>query len=70
MPPPKFVIIDITNGGKMKKKGFTLAEVLITLVVIGVVAAITVPVINSQIATQEMQNRLKKSIFCIRTGRV
>ncbi|MBQ8887767.1 MAG: prepilin-type N-terminal cleavage/methylation domain-containing protein, partial [Candidatus Gastranaerophilales bacterium] len=28
---------------KIKKFGFTLAEVLITLVIIGVIAAITVP---------------------------
>lgn len=29
-----------------KEKGFTLAEVLITLVIIGVVAAFTIPSVN------------------------
>ena len=29
----------------MKRKAFTLAEVLITLVVIGIVAAITIPIV-------------------------
>ncbi len=31
----------------MIKKGFTLAETLITLVVIGVIAAITIPVLHA-----------------------
>ena len=30
-----------------RHKGFTLSEVLITLVIIGVVAAITVPILHS-----------------------
>ena len=30
----------------MKKTGFTLAELLITLVVIGIISAITLPAIN------------------------
>ena len=39
-----------TNGGKMKRKeAFTLAEVLITLGVIGIVAAMTLPVLNQAI---------------------
>lgn len=33
----------ITQGDDMRYKGFTLAEVLITLGVIGVVAAMTLP---------------------------
>ncbi|MGN0005524.1 MAG: type II secretion system protein [Candidatus Gastranaerophilaceae bacterium] len=43
------------------KKGFTLAEVLITLVVIGVIASFTIPaVINAQ-NDKEVLARLKKS---------
>ena len=39
-----------TNGGKMKRKeAFTLAEVLITLGVIGIVAAMTLPVLNQAV---------------------
>ena len=41
-------------------KGFTLAEVLITLVVIGIIAAITVPVIMANHRKTETASRLKK----------
>ncbi|MBQ3818852.1 type II secretion system protein, partial [bacterium] len=46
----------------MKKKAFTLAEVLITMAVIGVVAAVTVPalVINIQERVQNEQARSAK----------
>ena len=44
------------------KKGFTLSEVLITLVVIGVVAAITVPVITVGHQQTETIARLKKAL--------
>lgn len=43
-----------------KLKAFTLAEVLITLVVIGVVAAITVPTITANHRKEETITRLKK----------
>ena len=45
----KYVVLKRTNGvimigiNKLIKKGFTLAEVLITLGIIGVVAAMTIP---------------------------
>ncbi len=42
-------------------KGFTLAEVLITLVVIGIIAAITVPLILSNYAEQEKASKVKKA---------
>ncbi|MBR6163629.1 type II secretion system protein [bacterium] len=42
-------------------KGFTLAEVLITLVIIGVIAAITVPAIINNTNKQEYVSRLKKT---------
>ncbi len=45
----------------MKKiKSFTLAEVLITLVIIGIIAAITVPVIMANAQKQETISKLKK----------
>ena len=42
------------HNKNIKSKGFTLAEVLITLGIIGVVAAITMPtLINKQKETQQ-----------------
>ncbi len=43
-----------------KKKGFTLAEVLITLGIIGVVAAMTMPVLISNYKKHEVVTKLKK----------
>lgn len=45
---------------KRKFKGFTLAEVLITLGIIGIVAAMTLPVITSTYRKKVIENRLKK----------
>lgn len=42
------------------KKAFTLAEVLIALVIIGVIAAITIPTIVADSQKQEKISRLKK----------
>ncbi len=42
------------------RKGFTLAEVLITLVVIGIIAAITVPLLMANHKKTEYSGRLKK----------
>ncbi len=42
------------------RKGFTLAEVLITLVVIGIIAAITVPMIMANHKKTETASKLKK----------
>ena len=44
-----------------KKSGFTLAEVLITLAIIGVVAALTIPTLMSNIQTEQFRVGLKKS---------
>ena len=44
----------------MKEKTFTLAEVLITLVIIGIIAAITVPVIMENHRKIETAARVKK----------
>ena len=45
----------------MFKKGFTLAEVLITLGIIGVVAAMTMPVLINKIGDIVIQNQNKKA---------
>lgn len=44
----------------MKKKAFTLAEVLIALVIIGVIASMTVPTIIANVNKQAMISALKK----------
>lgn len=49
----------------MKKLGFTLAEVLITLVIIGVIAAMTVPTLMNNTNAQEYRSGLKKAISAI-----
>lgn len=43
------------------KKAFTLAEVLITLGIIGVVAALTLPVLNQKLSDQKNMSMLKKT---------
>ena len=45
-----------------KKSGFTLAEVLVTLMIIGVIAAMTVPSLMQSTAQQEYKAALKKSL--------
>ena len=46
----------------MFKKGFTLAEVLITLMIIGIVAALTIPSVISNYQQQEFKTGLKKAV--------
>ena len=46
----------------MKKNGFTLAEVLITLAIIGVVATMTLPALMTNTAEQQAKSGLKKGI--------
>ena len=54
-------------GGLFKRvslkgfKGFTLAEVLITLVIIGVIASMTIPTLMNNTNKQEYVSRLKKA---------
>ena len=43
-------------------KGFTLAEVLITLGVIGIVAAVTLPTLNVDVNKQALSTQLQKNI--------
>lgn len=57
-----------TNGGGGKpacRKGFTLAEVLITLGLIGIIAAMTLPTVITNIRHQELQAQLQKSYSVI-----
>lgn len=49
----------------MNKKGFTLAEVLITLVIIGIVAAMTVPAIVANSNEKAIKSALKKNASVI-----
>jgi len=46
----------------MKKNGFTLAEVLITLAIIGVVATMTLPALMTNTQEQQAKTGLKKGI--------
>ena len=46
----------------MRKLGFTLAEVLITLGIIGVIATLTLPTLMSNTAEREYSTALKKAI--------
>ncbi len=50
---------------KKNKYGFTLAEVLITLVIIGVISAMTIPTIIQNTQKQEYYARLKKNYSVI-----
>ena len=47
---------------KNSKKGFTLAEVLITLAVIGVVAAMSIPALMGSTNNAELKTGLKKAV--------
>lgn len=61
-----FILTNIlVNSEVVMKKGFTLAEVLITLGIIGVVAAITIPSLISQYQKRVIETTLKEdfSIF-------
>lgn len=44
----------------MSKKGFTLAEVLITLGIIGIVASLTLPALIQNNKNKEVEAKLKK----------
>ena len=43
------------------KKGFTLPEILITVVVIGIIAAITINIINTNVRKAEIESKLKQN---------
>ena len=52
----------------MKKKAFTLAEVLITLAIIGVVAAISIPSVISNTQQQEFKTGLRKAVSVLNSA--
>ena len=52
----------------MKRKGFTLAEVLITLAIIGVVAALTIPSVISNSQQQEFKTGLRKAVSVLNSA--
>lgn len=52
------------------QKGFTLAEVLITLGIIGIVAALTLPSMINNSNKKEFEALLKKTIFSIATSSI
>ena len=53
---------------KRFKKGFTLAEVLITLAIIGVVAALTIPSVISNSQQQEFKTGLRKAVSVLNSA--
>lgn len=55
------MIYNIYNNKKMHLFAFTLAEVLITLGIIGVVAALTIPTLIQNYQKQQIASRLKKA---------
>jgi prepilin-type N-terminal cleavage/methylation domain-containing protein len=50
----------VKNSKLMRVAGFTLAEVLITLAIIGVIAAITIVTLNNNLGDKEAVSQLKK----------
>lgn len=50
------------------KKGFTLAEVLITLAINGVVAAISIPSVISNTQQQEFRTGLRKAVSVLNSA--
>ena len=51
-----------------KRSGFTLAEVLITLTIIGVVAAITLPAINANTGAARTRALLRKGLTTLNSA--
>ncbi|MDO5436964.1 MAG: type II secretion system protein [bacterium] len=52
----------------MKKSAFTLAEVLITLAIIGVIAAVSIPSVISNSQQQEFRTGLRKAISVLNSA--
>ena len=44
------------------KKGFTLIEVLLTLSILGVIAAITIPMLNANITKKETETSFARTV--------
>ena len=54
----------------MSRKGFTLAEILITLTVIGVVAALTIPTLLQKTNDAELKTALKRDYGILAAGKL
>ena len=52
----------------IRKSAFTLAEVLITLAIIGVVAAISIPSVISNTQQQEFKTGLRKAVSVLNSA--
>ena len=57
--------MDIKRSLKRKYRGFTLAEALITLVIIGVIAALTIPAILVNTEQHEYKSALEKALSAL-----
>lgn len=58
----------IQNNNCFKKTAFTLAEVLITLGIIGVVAAMTIPTLISSYQKKAIENQIKQTYSLLSQG--
>ena len=58
----------VVHFNDIRRVAFTLAEVLITLGIIGVVAALTMPALISNYKKTVYVNQLKKSVSVIENG--
>ena len=61
---------EVPEGFKKRKAAFTLAEVLITLGIIGVVAAMTMPALIADYKDKELETRTKKAFSIINQAAV
>ncbi len=53
------------KGEDMGRKGFTLTEVLVALVIIGIVAAFTIPTMSNKINGEQYQAALRKAVSAL-----
>lgn len=58
----------VTGGFKMRKRGFTLAEILVSLAVIGIVAALTIPGLVRNVQKNQAGAILGKSVEQLEVG--
>ena len=58
----------VANCNNMRKSAFTLAEVLITLGIIGIVAALIMPTLTAKIEDKVLENQVKKAKASILNG--
>ena len=56
---------NIQKGGFMKKSGFTLAEILISLMILGVIASLTIPSLIQNTQKKEQVVQIKKGLSMI-----